>query len=90
MEKTDGRLFVSDDESVVEYQPKSGKFFSCGALIRAIGAADVRVKPYTGLALLPIVLRDALIHHRLKTGVLLDEDLAECPILPQKNGLEAH
>jgi hypothetical protein len=69
---------------------KSGKTprFTVGNAQTDVGALPG--KSLTGLVLLPIVLCDALVDHRLETGVLLDEDLAECPVLPQKNGLKAY
>jgi len=39
----------------------------------------------------PVVpgVHQAFIHHRIETGVLLDEDLAELAVLAQEDGLQA-
>ena len=85
-----GCHFVPDDESAANMIPNRDSFSVAGLRSPKLSSRPGRAKPHTRFALLPIVLCDALIHHRLKTGVLFDEDLAECPVLPQKNGLKTH
>lgn len=86
-----GWLFVSDDEPAAEYDPEWGQFLTGGTSIaQSVLGRTSGLSRTTGSPSLPVVQCDTLVHHRFKTGVLLDEDLAECPILPQKNGLKAH